>query len=455
MEYKNVYFLGIGGIGMSALARYFLHGGYAVAGYDRTPSHLTGELEAEGAAVHYEDDVRLIPEGFLDPKKTMVVYTPAVPQDHGEYRYFREHGFCVEKRSQMLGHLAEGKYVMAVAGTHGKTTTSSMLAHLLKQSLVDCNAFLGGILKNYESNLMLSDTSDFTVIEADEFDRSFHWLTPYMAVITSADPDHLDIYGTEEAYLESFRKYTSLIRPDGFLIIHKGLAMQPDVQPGVTTYTYSIEEGDFHATNIRIGGGEIQFDYISPLGNICDIRLGVPVYVNIENGIAAMALAQIAGATAEEIKTAMASFGGVDRRFDFKIKNDHLAFLSDYAHHPEEIRKSITSLKALYPDRKITAVFQPHLYTRTRDFYKEFAESLSLLDEVILLDIYPARELPIPGVTSRLIYDNLRPDMEKTLCTKEELLDLLKKKHLEVLVTLGAGDIDNFVPQIYEMLKDR
>lgn len=452
---KAVYFIGAGGIGMSALVRYFLSKGKKVGGYDRTPSELTEKLIAEGAAIHYEENVSAIPEDFLDPETTLIVYTPAIPATHKEFVYFQEKGFNIQKRAQVLGMLTRTERGLCVAGTHGKTTTSTMAAHLLHQSHIGCNAFLGGISKNYGTNLLLSDKSDFVVIEADEFDRSFHWLTPYATVITATDPDHLDIYGTKEAYLESFRKYTSLIRPDGFLIIHKGLAMQPDVQSGVTTYTYSIEEGDFHATNIRIGGGEIQFDYISPLGNICDIRLGVPVYVNIENGIAAMALAQIAGATAEEIKSAMASFGGVDRRFDFKIKNDHLAFLSDYAHHPEEIRKSITSLKALYPDRKIIAVFQPHLYTRTRDFYKEFAESLSLLDEVILLDIYPARELPIPGVTSRLIYDNLRPDMEKTLCTKEELLDLLKKKHLEVLVTLGAGDIDNFVPQIYEMLKDR
>ena len=439
---------------MSALARYFLHEGQRVAGYDRVRSHLTDQIEAEGAVVHYEEDPALIPADFRDPATTIVVYTPAVPADHTELRWFEEHGFEIVKRSQMLGYLSQGKFVMAVAGTHGKTTTTTLVAWLNHRVTGGGSAFLGGISLNFSSNLVLGRGRRLAV-EADEFDRSFLRLWPDVAVVTSADADHLDIYGTEEAYLESFRKYTSLIRPDGFLIIHKGLAMQPDVQHGVTTYTYSIEEGDFRATNIRIGGGEIQFDYISPLGNICDIRLGVPVYVNIENGIAAMALAQIAGATAEEIKTAMASFGGVDRRFDIKIKNDHLAFLSDYAHHPEEIRKSITSLKALYPDRKITAVFQPHLYTRTRDFYKEFAESLSLLDEVILLDIYPARELPIPGVTSRLIYDNLRSDMKKTLCTKEELLDLLKKKHLEVLVTLGAGDIDNFVPQIYEMLKDR
>ena len=291
--------------------------------------------------------------------------------------------------------------------------------------------------------------------EADEFDRSFHWLTPYATVITATDSDHLDIYGTHEAYLESFRKYTSLIRPDGYLIIKKGIDLQPDVKEGVTVYTYSDKEGDFHAENIRIGNGEIFFDFISPLGNIKDVQLGVPVYVNIENGIAAMALAQIGGATAEEIKAAMPQFKGVDRRFDFKLKNDHIVFLSDYAHHPAEIKQSVSSLRMLYPDKKLTAIFQPHLYTRTRDFYKDFADSLSLLDEVILLDIYPARELPIEGVTSKLIYDNLRPGIEKTMCHKEDLIELLKTKKIEVLITLGAGDVDNYVTPIYELLKDR
>ena len=293
------------------------------------------------------------------------------------------------------------------------------------------------------------------VIEADEFDRSFHWLTPYATVITATDSDHLDIYGTHEAYLESFRKYTSLIRPDGYLILKKELELVPDVQQGVTIYTYSTTEGDFHAENIRIENGEIYFDYVSPLGNITNIQLGVPVYVNIENGIAAMALAQIGGATAEEIRNAMASFGGVDRRFDFKLKNERVVLLSDYAHHPAEIKQSVTSIRTLYPNRKITAVFQPHLYTRTRDFYQEFADSLSLLDEVILLDIYPAREAPIPGVTSELIYNSLRPDMQKCICQKEELIELLKNKPIDVLITLGAGDIDNYVPQIYDILKDR
>lgn len=452
---KTVYFIGAGGIGMSALVRYFLSKGKKVAGYDRTPSELTQKLNEEGAAIHYEENTALIPDDFKQPETTLIIYTPAIPANHQELTYFRENGFEIQKRAQVLGMLTRTERGMCVAGTHGKTTTSTMAAHLLHQSHVTCNAFLGGISKNYGTNLLLSDKSDLVVIEADEFDRSFHWLTPYATVITATDSDHLDIYGTHEAYVESFRKYTSLIRPDGYLIIKKGIDLQPDVQPGVTVYTYSNDEGDFHAENIRIANGEITFDFISPLGNIADIRLGVPVYVNIENGVAAMALAQIGGATAEEIRTAMATFQGVDRRFDFKIKNDRIVLLSDYAHHPAEIRQSVTSIRTLYPDKKITAIFQPHLYTRTRDFYKEFADSLSLLDEVILLDIYPAREQPIPGITSQLIYDNLRPGIEKCLCKKEDLLDLLKNKHLEVLITLGAGDIDNYIPQISELLKNK
>ncbi len=452
---KAVYFVGAGGIGMSALVRYFLSKGKAVGGYDRTASALTEKLRQEGADIHYEDNVALIPEVFLNPETTLIVYTPAIPAEHKELTYFREHNFEIQKRAQVLGMITQTERGLCVAGTHGKTTTSTMAAFLLDNSHVKCNAFLGGISKNYGTNLLVSDQSDFVVIEADEFDRSFHWLTPYATVITATDSDHLDIYGTHEAYLESFRKYTSLIRPDGYLIIKKGIDLQPDVKEGVTVYTYSDKEGDFHAENIRIGNGEIFFDFISPLGNIKDVQLGVPVYVNIENGIAAMALAQIGGATAEEIKAAMPQFKGVDRRFDFKLKNDHIVFLSDYAHHPAEIKQSVSSLRMLYPDKKLTAIFQPHLYTRTRDFYKDFADSLSLLDEVILLDIYPARELPIEGVTSKLIYDNLHPGIEKTMCHKEDLIELLKTKKIEVLITLGAGDVDNYVTPIYELLKDR
>lgn len=450
---KSVYFIGAGGIGMSALVRYFLSKGKEVAGYDRTQSELTEELIKEGANIHYEENISLIPDSCKIKKDTLVIFTPAIPQTHKEFTYFKENGFEILKRAQVLGMITTTEKGLCVAGTHGKTTTSTLTAHLLHQSHIGCNAFLGGISKNYKTNLLLSETSNYVVIEADEFDRSFHWLTPFATVITATDSDHLDIYGTREAYLESFNKYTSLICPGGYLIAKKGIDLSPGVQEGVKIYTYGITDGDFKAENIRIGNGEIVFDFISPFGNINDIKLGVPVYVNIENGIAAMALAQIAGVSNEEIKNAMPTFSGVDRRFDFKIKEDNLVFLSDYAHHPAEIRQSISSIKALYPDKKVTAVFQPHLYTRTRDFYKEFAKSLSLADEIILLDIYPARELPIEGVTSKLIYDNIQEGKVKTLCKKEELLDLLKKKEIEVLITLGAGDIDNMVPQIYNILK--
>lgn len=452
---KSVYFIGAGGIGMSALVRYFLSKGKKVGGYDRTPSELTGKLIEEGAQIHYDESVELIGADFMDAADTLIIYTPAIPDNHAELQYFRQNGFTILKRSQVLGMLTRSSKGLCAAGTHGKTTTSTMTAHLLHQSHVGCDAFLGGISKNYGTNLLLSDTSEYVVIEADEFDRSFHWLTPFATVITAVDADHLDIYGTEEAYLESFNHYTSLIQPGGALIMRKDINLNPCVQEGVRLYTYSREEGDFHAENIRIGGGEIVFDYISPLGNIKDIQLGVPVAINIENGIGAMALAQLSGVSAEEIKAGMASFQGVDRRFDFKIKTDKVVYLSDYAHHPEEIKQSILSMRALYEDKKLTAVFQPHLYTRTRDFYQEFADSLSLLDEVILTDIYPARELPIEGVSSQLIFDNLRPGIEKTLCRKEEVLDILKDKEIEVLITLGAGDIENYAPEICKILNDR
>jgi UDP-N-acetylmuramate--alanine ligase len=452
---RSVYFVGAGGIGMSALARYFLFKGKVVAGYDRTPSELTEELNKEGAHIYYEDNVALIPESCLDKGNTLVVFTPAVPQDQSELTYFRESGFEIQKRAQVLGTITRSSKGLCVAGTHGKTTTSTMAAHLLYQSHVGCTAFLGGISKNYKTNLLLSQSSPYTVIEADEFDRSFHWLLPYMSVITSTDPDHLDVYGTEAAYMEGFERYTSLIQPGGCLIMRKGIALQPKLQEGVKLYTYSKDEGDFHAENIRIGKGEIVVDFVAPGTRIGDIKLGVPVSINIENGVAAMALAHLNGVTNEEIRQGMENFHGVDRRFDFKIKTDRLAFLSDYAHHPSEIRQSILSLRDLYTERKITVVFQPHLYSRTNDFYKEFADNLSLADEVILLDIYPAREKPIPGVTSELIYQNLKPGIEKSMCTKEALEDKLKNKPLDILITLGAGDIEDYVPRIYQMLENR
>lgn len=452
-EIKSVYFVGIGGIGMSAIARYFLSKGKFVAGYDRTRTELTRHLEDENACIHYEDNTALIPEQCLDSTSTLVVYTPAIPESHSELSYFRQHGFLTEKRAQVLGTITRASDALCVAGTHGKTTTSTMLAHLLRQSHVDCNAFLGGISKNYGGNLLLSDKSRLTVIEADEFDRSFHWLTPYMTIVTATDADHLDIYGTHEAYLESFRKYTSLIREDGCLLKKKGITLHEDVKPGVKVFTYSATEpADFHAENVRTENGELYFDFVGRDIRIDNIQLGVPVFVNVENGIAAIAIALMNGVTPEEIKAGMASYAGVERRFDFKIKNDRTVFLNDYAHHPQELASSISSLRRLYPHRHITGVFQPHLYTRTRDFYKDFAESLSMLDEVILLPIYPAREEPIEGVTSELIYNNLKQDVKKTLCSKEELLSLLSCRQIDVLVTLGAGDIDNYVEPVKEML---
>ena len=413
-EIKAVYFVGAGGIGMSALVRYFINKGMVVAGYDKTPSELTRQLESEGALLHYEEDVQQIPRACRDARQTLVIYTPAVPDSHKELVYFRSNGFEIQKRAQVLGTLTRTHKGLCVAGTHGKTSTSSMCAHIMHQSHADCNAFLGGITKNYGTNYILSK-SDYVVIEADEFDRSFHWLRPWMTVITATDPDHLDIYGTKEAYLESFRHYTTLIQPGGALIIHKGLEMKADVQPGVRTYEYGLDEGDFHAENIRIGNGEIVFDFVSPIENVADVKLGHPIPINVENAVAAMAMAQLCDCDAEELRYGIKTYKGVDRRFDFKVKNDRHVLLSDYAHHPQEIYQSAKSMRELYADRKITAIFQPHLYTRTRDFYKDFAAALSQLDEVILCDIYPAREQPIEGVTSKLIYDNLAPGVEKSM----------------------------------------
>ena len=356
----------------------------------------------------------------------------------------------------MLGLITRSSKGVCVAGTHGKTTTSTMAAHLLHQSHVECNAFLGGVSQNYHTNLLLSEKSPYTVIEADEFDRSFHQLSPWVSVITATDPDHLDIYGTPEAYLESFAHYSSLMQPGGALILHEGLAMQPRVSEGVNIYTYSRHSGDFHAENIRIGQGEIYFDFVAPDTRINQVQLGVPLSINIDNGIAAMALAHLCGATDEEIRQGMSTFKGVERRFDFKLKSDKAVLLSDYAHHPAEIAQSIRSIRELYQGRKVTVLFQPHLYSRTHDFYREFAESLSLADEVILTEIYPAREQPIPGVTSQLIYENLRPGVERTLTTKQEIISLLRSKPaLDVVVVLGAGDLNDYVPQIKEVLENR
>ena len=454
-DIKAVYFIGAGGIGMSAIARYFIHRGQVVAGYDKTPSDLTHQLEKEGMLIHYEEDIDEIPHACKNPKSTLVVYTPAIPATHKELEFFREGGFEIQKRAQVLGTLTRSHKGLCFAGTHGKTTTSTMCAHIMHQSHMDCNAFLGGISKNYGTNYILSDSSDYVVIEADEFDRSFHWLRPWMSVITSTDPDHLDIYGTKEAYLESFRHYTELIQPGGALIIHRDLEMKQHVQEGVKVYDYSREAGDFHAENIVIDNGEISFDFVSPLENVKNVKLGQPVPINIENAVAAMAMAQLNGCTAEELRYGMRTYAGVDRRFDFKIKNDKHVFLSDYGHHPKEVLQSARSLKELFKGRKITVIFQPHLYTRTRDFYHEFADALSNFDEVVLTEIYPAREEPIEGVTSKLIFDNLKPGVEKTIIRKDDVLDYVKSRDFDVLVVLGAGNLDNYVPQIAKIIDSK
>ena len=452
-SYTSLYFIGAGGIGMSALVRYFLAKGYRVAGYDRTPSPLTAELQAEGLEIVYDESVDLIPDYCRDPATTLVVYTPAIPATHAGLVYFREQGFRVIKRAELLGLITQSSKGLCFSGTHGKTTTSSMAAHIFHESPIGCNAFLGGILRNYDSNLILSDHSPFTVIEADEYDRSFHWLHPYMAVVTATDPDHLDIYGTEEAYLESFAHFTSLIQPGGCLVMKRGIKLVPRVQEGVKVYTYSARDGgDFHAGNIRVGNGTIVFDFVAPDGVVADVELGVPVDINIENAVAAMAIARLNDVADDDMRRAMASFRGAKRRFEFWVKRDDRVMIDDYAHHPDELKASIRSVRALYPGRKLTVIFQPHLYSRTRDFAPQFAEALSMADQVILLDIYPAREQPIPGVTSQIIFDKITC-REKELCLREKLLERIKECNFDVLLTMGAGDIDRLLPQIASIVE--
>lgn len=457
MEFKNVYFLGIGGIGMSALARYFLHEGYAVAGYDRTRSHLTNELGAEGAAVHYEDDVRQIPGKFLDPADTVVVYTPAVPEDHSEYCYFREHGFCIEKRSQMLGHLSEGKYVMAVAGTHGKTTTSTMVAWLNRVLTGGGSAFLGGISKNFGGNLVLGGGRRLAV-EADEFDRSFLRLYPDVAVITSADADHLDIYGTHEAVKEAFSQFVRQIRPGGSLILKQGVDIVVD-NPEITVYRYSFDETcDFYARNVQLlEGGHYRYDLVTPSGVIEGCTLGIPGWVNIENAVAAVASAWCAAKAegarldADKLRDALASFSGVKRRFEFYVNTPRQVYMDDYAHHPRELAATLTSVRRMFPGRRITALFQPHLYTRTRDLYAEFAEALSHADEVLLLPIYPAREEPIPGITSEIIAE--RVAVPCRIVDRDRLADEVAAMDTDVVISFGAGNIDACCSTLAEQLK--
>lgn len=453
-KFNKYYFLGIGGIGMSAIARYFNTKGFLVGGYDRSETKLTNDLKTEGIKITYEENVNNIPAEFTDANSTLIVLTPAIPHDHPQLLFFQNNGFEIQKRAQVLGNITRQSKGICIAGTHGKTTTSTITAHLLYQSQVTCNAFLGGISNNYNTNLLLSKDSNLVVIEADEYDRSFHHLSPYMAVITSVDADHLDIYETEAAYRESFEHFTSLIRPGGALIMHKGIDIHPQLQKGVKLYTYSMDEGgDFRAENIRFGKGEIRFDFVTPTDRVADVRLGVPVKINIENSVAAMALAWLNGVSPEEMRVGISSYSGIYRRFNTVYKSDKVVYMDDYAHHPSELKASIKSIRELYNGHKITGVFQPHLYTRTRDFAPQFAEALSMLDELILLDIYPARELPIEGVSSDLIFKDVKLE-NKTMCSKENLLALLKQKDLDVLVTFGAGDIDKMVPLIKEQLKE-
>jgi UDP-N-acetylmuramate--alanine ligase len=454
-DYKSIYFVGAGGIGMAALERYFLAKGKKVAGYDRTPSELTSALQLEGVEISFDENPDLIPDYCRDKDTTLVVYTPAVPSDHRGLCYFRDNGFEVVKRARVLGLVTLDSKALCFAGTHGKTTTSSMVAHIMQVSGVGSNAFLGGVLRNYDSNFLLSLTSPFSVIEADEFDRSFHQLTPYIAVITSTDPDHLDIYGNKENYLESFAHFTELIRPDGALIVHTGLELKPRVAEGVKIYTYAKEEGDFHAQNIRKGNGEIVFDFVTPWETIEGISLGVPVDINIDNAVAAMAACRLAQIPADAMREAIGTFRGAKRRFEFWLKEpgEHgKVVIDDYAHHPSEIAASIKSVRDLYPGRKISAVFQPHLYTRTRDFADEFAQALSHADEVILLPIYPARELPIEGVTSEIILKNVKC-AKKSIYSKENFINSIPLLNFDILLTIGAGDIVNLLPQICEQVK--
>lgn len=455
-DYKNIWFVGAGGIGMAALERYFLSLGKKVGGYDRIATPLVDELRAEGVDITLDESAGAIPEAFRNPDDTLVVYTPAVPDSHPGLSWFRANGFTVMKRAAVLGLITRHTKAICVAGTHGKTTTCCMVAHLLEQSGIGCNAFLGGILRNYGSNFLLSKSSPWSVVEADEFDRSFHHLRPTVAVITATDPDHLDIYGTEEAYLEGFARFTELIEPGGVLVLHTGLKLHPRTGREVRTVTYSATDGgDYHADNIRTGNGAIIFDLIRPAGKepVIDIELGVPVAVNIDNAVAALAALDVEDLLTPEVaRSAMASFLGPKRRFEFYLRTPQRVIIDDYAHHPDELSAAISSVRELYAGRELTVAFQPHLYTRTRDFADGFARALSMADRVVLLDIYPAREEPIPGVTSQIILDKIACG-KKVLIPKKDLPLTLKNTNFEILLVAGAGDIVDCLPEIVENAK--
>lgn len=453
---KKIYFIGIGGIGMSALARYYKHQGCFTAGYDRTKSTLTSLLESEGIEVCYQDSASLIPTSIInDSKNTLVIYTPAVPANSNLLTWFRANGFEMIKRSAALGHIASSKKTLAIAGTHGKTTTSTMLAHILEHSGMGCTAFLGGISVNYNTNLLLSKNSTL-VAEADEFDRSFLQLWPSIAVITSADADHLDIYNNEESIKSAFAQFASQVKENGSLILKKeiGKEIEKNVKANILYYSFE-SECDFYASDIEVlEGGFFNFTFNYPKGKIEECNVGIPGWINVENAIAASAAAIIHGATPQMIKEALAAFKGVQRRFDIRINNVACSYIDDYAHHPKEIAAAISSIRNIFPGRKLTAIFQPHLYTRTRDFAQDFAESLGKLDQLILLDIYPARELPIEGVTSQIIFDNVKIE-DKIMIKKEQLLEELSGREIDTLITFGAGDIDRLVTPITELLKKK
>lgn len=449
----SIFFLGIGGIGMSALARFFRSKGYSVAGYDRTESPLTHALQTEGIEIVLSEETSAIPEAYRDPIHTVVVRTPAVPQEQKQFVYFRDKGFAIYKRAEMLGYVTRQMRAFCVAGTHGKTTTSTILAHLLYQSEVNCNAFLGGISNNYGTNLLLSPESNNVVIEADEYDRSFYHLRPYMSIITAVDPDHLDVYGDAAGFREGFEHYTSLIQKGGALILKKGVDITPRLAENVRLYLYAVgEKADFYADNIQTGSGEIHFDFHTPNETIAHLKLGVPAYINIENSVAALAVAWLNGVTANELRLGLASYSGVYRRFDVHVNTPDIVYIDDYAHHPTELKASIDSIRKLYPNKPLTGIFQPHLYTRTRDFADAFAEVLSTLDEVILLPIYPAREEPIEGIDSQMLLNKIHCK-KKRLAEKSELPDCLRNRHNEVILTVGAGDIDRLVPEITRLLQ--
>lgn len=453
-----LYFVGAGGIGMTNLERYYLGKGSKVGGYDRTPSDLTREMEKEGVSMTYTDKPEMIPDEMRDPRNTLVVYTPAVPDDNRILTFFRKGGFKVIKRAALLGQVTRHTEAICVAGSHGKTTTSSMVANILRESEPGCNAFLGGILRNTGSNLVLTPGSDISVIEADEYDRSFHHLSPFIAIVTSTDPDHLDIYGNEENYLESFAHFTSLIRPGGTLIMHTGLKMKPRTAPGVSVMTYSATSGgDWHAEDITYGEGTLTFTLVGPDGlRIERLSPGVPVEINVDNAVAAAAASLLAGATEEDVRRGLSTFKGAKRRFEVWLdgSGDTPVLIDDYAHSPNEVKASICSVRKLYPGKKLTVIFQPHLYTRTRDFASDFAEALSEADRVIMPEIYPARELPLPGVDSFLILSAVKSP-EKTYCERKDLLNLIKNSNFEILMTLGAADIDRLLPEIKHILEQR